>query len=126
MGVGRGAGSSDSDPVAPANLGHKEAGDWIRPIIIVGHYRVRKGSESAFELAFFDRPRRSGPRPPVRDVHFARARDDPSHYIRVSVWRSLKDWDDHQGGSAQEAFWLKVHQYLNGAPQFEFYDPVGA
>ena len=102
-----------------------EAGDWTRPIIVVGHYRVRRGAGSAFELAFFDRPRRSGPRPPVREVYFARAKGDPTRYLRMSVWRSLKDWDDHQGSRAQEAFWFRVHQYLIVEPQFEFYDPVG-
>ena len=125
MGLVRGAGSSDKGPVAATHLGDAEAGDWTRPIIVVGHYRVRRGSGSAFELAFFDRPRRTGPRPPVREVHFASAKDDPTRYLRVSVWRSLKDWDDHQGSSAQEAFWFRVHQYLIGEPQFEFYNPVG-
>ena len=98
--------------------------DWTRAVLVVGHFRLRPGSEAAFELAFLGRPPRSGPRPPVQEVHFARAQDDPAHYLRVSMWRSPEDWEEFQGGVAQQGFWAKVSEYLSEAPRFEFYDAI--
>jgi len=60
----------------------------------------------------------------VQEVHFARAQDDPAHYLRVSMWRSPEDWEEFQGGVAQQGFWAKVSEYLSEAPRFEFYDAI--
>ena len=93
--------------------------------MVVARFHVSKGSEPAFELAFLDRPRRSGPRPPVQEVHFGRPQEDLTRYLRVSIWRSLNDWNDFQGGGAQQAFRSMVRRYLRDDPQVEFYDLVG-